>query len=369
MKKFVLSAVLGAVFAASLPVWADSSEGMDRRSRDPLTMAVIGDWPYGPVLFSSANLLINSVNADAKVKLLLHVGDIHSGSQPCTGAGLNPLPAGANPTYNHDVFNFLQQFTVPVVYTPGDNEWTDCHKKKQFSSGAPINELTALRGLFFANPGHTLGAQPKRVVTQAERFNRTFPADAQYVENVLWEQSGVVFATINLPGSNNDGLLWTAPFTDETARAREAAQRTGAALRWLRHAFKQADEDDAKGILIGLQANMWDTDQLVAGGDGLGNYTLFVHELANLSLRFKRPVLLINGDSHVFGSDQPLADINSVTGRIHGAPAVPNLTRVTVQGSTTAPAEWLRLTIDPRTAGIFSWEHVPYCQAPAVSCQ
>ena len=33
---------------------------------------------------------------------------------------------------------------------------------------------------------------------------------------------------------------------------------------------------------------------------------------------------------------------------IHGTQAVPNLTRITVQGSTNAPAEWLRLTIDPQ---------------------
>ncbi|WP_394807929.1 hypothetical protein [Nitrosomonas sp.] len=29
---------------------------------------------------------------------------------------------------------------------------------------------------------------------------------------------------------------------------------------------------------------------------------------------------------------------------------MPNLTRITVQGSTTAPSEWLRLTIDPSQA-------------------
>jgi hypothetical protein len=54
--------------------------------------------------------------------------------------------------------------------------------------------------------------------------------------------------------------------------------------------------------------------------------------------------------------------------RIHAAPAVPNLTRITVQGSTSAPSEWLRLTIDPHAAGVFSWENVLYCRDPAVSC-
>jgi len=72
------------------------------------------------------------------------------------------------------------------------------------------------------------------VLSQAQVFDPANPTDAQFVENVMWEESRVVFATINMPGSNNDGLTWTAPFTDETARAREAAQR-----------FKQAVQSDS----------------------------------------------------------------------------------------------------------------------------
>ncbi|WP_292994444.1 hypothetical protein [Nitrosomonas sp.] len=44
----------------------------------------------------------------------------------------------------------------------------------------------------------------------------------------------------------------------------------------------------------------------------------------------------------------------SATGVIHHTQAAPNLTRITVQGSTTAPSEWLRLTIDPSKSQPFS---------------
>jgi hypothetical protein len=71
-----------------------------------------------------------------------------------------------------------------------------------------------------------------------------------------------------------------------------------------------------------------------------------------------RPVLLINGDSHVFGADQPLADPNSAAGKIHKTQPVPNFTRITVQGSVNTPSEWLRLTIDP---------HTPTCSAGKMS--
>src|SRR6266478_4374720 len=285
-RALVVAAALCGVLLASC-AHAGNGTAINTGSAETRTLAVFGDWPYGPDLFAAAPLLIDSINSDPKVRLVLHVGDIHSGSQPCTGAGLSPIPAGSVPGYNQTIFNTFEQFKDPFVYTPGDNEWTDCHKTKEFSSGAPLRELAAVRSLFFPNPGQTLGLRKKRVLTQAEHFTRVHPEDAQFVENVMWEESRVVFVTINMPGSNNDGLKWTAPFTDETARTREAAQRTLAALRWLRAAFAKAEEDDAKAVLIGLQADMWDPAAI--GGDGLGNYATFVHELASLSRHFRRP--------------------------------------------------------------------------------
>jgi hypothetical protein len=335
----------------------------------PLTVAVFGDWPYNKILLDSANLLIDSVNADHDIRFVMHVGDDHSGSMPCTGAGLAPLPAGAKPNWNRDIFKLFEQFDKPFVYTPGDNEWTDCHKKSELSSGAPLNELANVRQVFFAKPGLTLGKHTMPVQTQAENFDRTYPSDAQFVENLMWQDGHVVFLTLNLPGSNNDGMTWEAPFTDEPARTREAAQRTGADIRWLQRAFAQAEKTHAKAVVIGTQADMWDFKGMQTGEETLSDYTFFVHELASLCLHFGRPVLLINGDSHVYGADHPLADPASPTGRIHNTPPVPNLTRITVQGSTSTPGEWLRLTIAPDKVEPFSWKNVVYCQAPKTSCE
>jgi hypothetical protein len=361
----VIAAVLGSAIVAAT-AQAQNGTPINTGTADPITLAVFGDWPYSASLFEAAPLLLESINRDPKVRLVLHVGDIHSGSMPCTGAGLPPppYPAGVapapNPGWNQDIFDIFEQFSDPVVYTPGDNEWTDCHKKKEFWSGAPLVELAGVRNLFFPDAGYTLGGRKKQVASQAQWFDPTHPEDAQFVENVLWEQSGVVFVTLNVPGSNNDGLVWTAPFTDEAARVLEVAQRTAADFRWLRLAFDRAEADNAKAVLIGLQANMWDPEALVPGGDGLSGYTAFVQLLATLATHFNRPVLLINGDSHLYGADNPLADPSSDTGKIHGTPAVPNLTRITVQGSTNTPREWLRLTIDPQSADVFSWSNVEY---------
>src|SRR5262245_16666353 len=191
MKKSFLVAAVGVALMAG-HARAEDGDRRDGGERKPLTVAVFGDWPYSLPLVAAAPLLIHSINSDPAVSLVIHVGDIHSGSMPCTGAGLLPLPAGSNPAWNLAIFALFGQFQDPVVYTPGDNEWTDCHKTKQFSSGAPLKELAAVRSLFFPTPGQTLGVNKKRVLSQANVPNPSFPTDTQFVENVMWKDSRVV---------------------------------------------------------------------------------------------------------------------------------------------------------------------------------
>jgi hypothetical protein len=366
MRQLFLAAALAAACIAT-PARADNDR--DNPSEGPLTIAVIGDWPYNKLLLDNASLLVDSINADRSVQLVIHVGDIHSGSQPCTSAGILPPIPASNPGWNQAVFQQFQKFRAPLVYTPGDNEWTDCHKSKQKASGDPLKELASVRGLFFSRPGVTLGLSEMEVTSQSASFSPAFPADAQFVENVMWEDSHVVFATLDMPGSNNNTLPWTGTFANAAAQAQSNADRAGANTRWLEAAFALASERHAKAVVIALQADMWDPAALPPG-DGLDAYTPFVKRLADLAILFGRPVLLLNGDSHVFGSDQPLAVPSSATGVIHGTPAVPNVTRITVQGSTSAPAEWLRLVIDDTGKnGAFTWKNVPYCKDPATSCQ
>ncbi len=368
MKKLQLSSALIIALAMLSPsTFARDIERDDFTSTKPVTIAVFGDWPYNQNLLQNAPLLIDSINADEKVSLVMHVGDIHSGSAACTSADILPPIAASNPGWNQKVYFQFQQFIKPVVYTPGDNEWTDCHKKKEFYSGDPLKELAAVRSLFFAKPGHTLGLNERTVWTQAQHFDPAYPTDAQFVENTMWVNGKVLFVMVNMPGSNNDTLPWSAAFSNPVAQDKEVAERTAADIRWLQAAFKLAEKSHAQAVVIGQQADMWDPEAVVS--NELYNYSPYVQKLADLAVEFGRPVLLLNGDSHVYGEDKPLADPTSPAGMIHHTQAVPNLTRITVQGSTTAPAEWLRLTIDPHKPQIFSWGNVPYCKDPLASCK
>ena len=97
-----------------------------------------------------------------------------------------------------------------------------------------------------------------------------------------------------------------------------------------------------------MQADMWDTSGQVSG------LTPIVQLIAERARAFDGGVLLLQGDSHRFLVDNPLA----AGDRVHRVPyAVPNLTRIVVEGETAS--EWLRLTIDPRAEQLFAWERVP----------
>ena len=287
-----------------------------------------------------------------------------------------------------------------MVYTPGDNEWADCQKAKEgggvknsagefvaYAAGHPVANLALVRQMFFPEPGKTLGSREKRVTSQAQAFDPTHPSDAEYVENVMWEQSKVLFVTINIPGgSNNDDDLWnTAAFgaLKSAPQIQEAAQRTAADLRWLDAAFARAKAHGAKAVLIMEQADMWDLDGTGPSLAHIANYEPFIAKIAALTKDFVNPVLLVDGDSHRYRSDNPLLDnapcvVETGVGTQTAACAddnydthpyypegVSNFHRLTVHGSTF-PLEYTRLSVNPRansaatatSFGPFNWERV-----------
>jgi hypothetical protein len=182
----------------------------------------------------------------------------------------------------------------------------DIHSGKQFCTEAdPIANLELVRSIFFANPGLSLGHPAKPVISQAFSVDSTHPTDAKYVENVLLEHKGVLFVTSNLPGgSNNDADNWYGVPMPTDAQSTEIAERTAADLRWLDAAFARATADRVRAVVIQLQADMWDRDTKAVSH--IANYTTFVEKIASHTTEFGRPVLLLNGDSHSYRSDNPL---------------------------------------------------------------
>ena len=378
MRKILFLVVLSIGALVGVASGERPGEPFDTKLANTLVIAAYGDAPYGTSPTDMAQWqatpgFIDSINADTAVDLVMHVGDIHSGKQYCT---LN---------YDFSIFTLWTAFHSPLVYTPGDNEWSDCHKVAQgggaynkttgqidyvrdangnlvdYAGGDPIANLQLVRSIFFATPGQALGQKLKIVLSQAQAFDPVYPSDANYVENVMWEQSKVLFVTINLPGgSNNDNDIWYGAPTKSDAQVAEISERTGADLRWLDAAFARAQADGVTAVLIEAQADMWDPEKGVAHQAASEP---FVASIAAHALAFGKPVLMLNGDSHVYLSDNPLSPTDPIS-YMHPGYNVPNFHRIVVHGSTL-PLEWLRLTVSPRnppqgpdTFGPFGWTRV-----------
>jgi hypothetical protein len=319
-----LSAAAAALAIVLAGAAATPATAKPRPALPTATYSIIGDTPYGDAQIAGFPSDIAQINADPDVRLVVHLGDIKNGSSRCDTSYFEQIRA-----------NF-ETFADPLVYTPGDNEWTDCHRANN-GGYQPDERLAEVRRLFFDRPGHTLGAD-RRVIHQG----------APYVENVLWSDAGTVFGTLNVPGSNNDLAPWFDDAETDEQRARQLDEYGGrlvADLLWLDQIFDVAQNAHAKAVVIGVQADMWDPAAVAA--NQVSGFTPFIKELRKRARQFHKPVLLLNGDSHVYEADHP----------INGAA---NLTRITVQGSTSTPHEWLKLKIDPNKPGVFSWTRIPF---------
>jgi hypothetical protein len=123
-------------------------------------------------------------HADPDVRMVTHLGDIKSGATTCDDA--------RHATIRRD----FDGFADPLVYTPGDNEWTDCHRVNN-GGYHPLERLAKVRSLFFPRPGTTLGG----------RVPVTSQASQGLPENVRHERAGLSFATLHVVGSNHDRPL------------------------------------------------------------------------------------------------------------------------------------------------------------------
>ncbi len=328
---------VGAVLCSTLGAGASTGSPIDATSTGPTTLAVIGDTPYGAAKLAEFPTLVDRINADPAVQLVAHLGDIKSGSTQCSDE------------YFARIRQLVDTFQDPFLYTPGDNEWTDCHRS---NNGAyfPPERLAAIRRTFFPVPGQSLGVNTKQVLTQAAD-----PGYSSYVENQLWMQSRVVFSMVNLPGSNNDLVPWTNVTPAQAAeQPGEYSARLAADTAWLYKTFSTAVQQQAQGVVLMVQADMWDPAEA-----NLAGYDPLLQRLAGLARAFGKPVLLLEGDSHVFRVDRPFTPSDPLYGRHPlGGLSAPNVTRLVVEGSTN-PTEYLRLTVDPSTPGVFSWVRVP----------
>lgn len=298
---------------------------------EPFSFVALGDLPYGSAQQSYPvyRRLIASINQTRPV-FSIHVGDIKSGGSLCSDA----------------VFEAQRQhfdrFDQAVMYTPGDNEWTDCHRR---SNGGyePQERLSALRRLFFPKD-RSMGASPLPVQSQPGLM----PEHEAYVENRRWWHQAVLFVTVHIVGSNNN-FQADIPGAIDEFRARDRAN-----IAWIRAAFEEARQRQAKALVLAMQGNPLLGRNLVEDFPASSGFRSSIGQtLLPLVASAGLPVLLIHGDTHRPRMDQPF--------RWQREPLT-QLYRLEVPGDTDVRA-W-RVTVDTGRALPFQVELIEAAPEP-----
>ena len=294
-----------------------------------------GDMPYakaGDELKIPA--LIKSIN-QSDIAFSLYDGDIKDGSSKCTA------------DIYFSALTMFGQMKKPVVYVPGDNEWTDCHRLNNGGYDA-LERLDYLRKTMFGASG-SLGKRQLALQHQGK------PGE-KFVENTRFSHHKIVFASFNIPGSNNNKILDEKDCTHKSARTAaqceagnaEYAERDAANVQWLQQAFQAAKDQKARGLVLVFQADPGfdlpeteDTDESKA--PGVSGYRNFINAVVAQTEQFTGQVLLVHGDTHFFKVDKPLYSPSKV---------LPNLTRLQTFGSPHI--HWVRVTVDAKDPNVFA---------------
>lgn len=312
-------------------------------SNQSMEFALIGDMPYNAKQKAEYENLIKDINAQ-DLAFVVHAGDywFDGIAWKKTTRGLPPC----SDETMQDRMKSTQTFRHPFILTPGDNDWTDCHRAKPRAYD-PLERLAKLRKMFF-NDDRSLGKRTIRLTRQSKNSKY-----AKFSENARWTHGGVMFVTLHMTGSNNN--LGRTPEMDA-----EYEERNTANLTWMDETFKEARRNGSRAVMIFAQANpQFETNWIPKVQkrymlQGLGieppktrrdtGFNDFIEALEEHTVAFGKPVAYLHGDTHTFRIDKPL--FGSISQRM-----IENFTRVETFGFSDT--HWVKVTIDPSDPNVF----------------
>ena len=308
------------------------------------TIALWGDLPYSAAQAAAIPALLADINA-AKVRFSVNDGDLKAGSNSLCDDNL----------YNQ-AFVWFNMLTAPAMFTPGDNDWTDCDRPSNggFNSRERLDHE---RQVFFSSP-FSLGQHRIHQDVQTEKLClNAAGALVGCVENRRWTTGSVTYATFNVQGSCNN-LCDTAPDPAEYT-ARNAAN-----IKWLQQTFAVAKSRNSAAVMLISQADpgwdqadstrapLRDPKTLAETDMNPDGFQTFLLALRDEVVAFRKPVAYVNGDSHYFRVDKPFQ--NAAGQRLE------NFTRVETFGDNAAngtnDVNWLKVYVNPRSREVFSYQ-------------
>ena len=309
-----------------------NEESDGRSNRESYTVGFFGDMPYNALGRAQYPNLLADINA-SHVAFSVFDGDLKAGGDgPCADSLYTTAIAN---------FNTLRQ---PLVWLPGDNDWTDCWGRYGASTlpySDPLERLNFER-ILFASGSQSLGQKTLTLTRQS----------ANYPENVRWKYGPVVYIGLNVQGSNDNypyaGVDGETRSAAEIARQRaEEIARKAANLEWLHEGFAYAASIGARGVMVIWQADPnFNNEQHLTDTRSWDAYPAYVTALTSETLGFDGQVALVHGDAHYFKIDKPL---NGPAGGV-----LANFMRMETFGARNT--HWVSARIDQADPNLFVFE-------------
>lgn len=299
------------------------------------SFALWGDMPYGKNKDTrQTQAVIDSINR-SEVAFSIFDGDFKDGSSRCDDAAYQAA------------WLMFEGLRKPVVYVPGDNEWTDCHRTNNGGYNSQ-ERLSLIRRTFFSQP-LSLGQEKMRLQNQGV-------LGGKFSENTRFSEGGVVFLGLNVPGSNNNWVPDAKTCAQKSVRTpadceeanQEFEARNQANRAWLAAGFAQAAATGARGVVVVFQANPgFDLSETSKVNESqlpeYAGYQSLMASVAHETEQFKGQVLLVHGDDHFFKMDKPLYTPDKM---------LKNFTRVQTFGSPSN--HWIKVLVNKDDPEVFT---------------
>lgn len=259
-------------------------------SPDVVHFAVVGDMPYSDEENAMLTLPDGAIAKAIRAydpPVLIHFGDLKSGASSCS-----------NKLFGERRAQLFALNPYKTVYTPGDNDWTDCDRSNIEVQFDELERLDYLRSVFYQGEGKALSRDVAGLVRQ-----KGMP------ENAQWRMNDLAFGTVHLVGTNNgrDEL-----YKSDVVEALDAADKRDTLNKaWVDQLFATATS--AKALVIAFQADTYRpteheypvlcpigrsaTVKSRSECDGLKAVREHIEYQAAL---YKKPVLLVHGDTNAY---------------------------------------------------------------------
>jgi len=338
---------LAVILAAGLAIGAAAAANTPANAAQAFkfSIAMIGDMPYDAKGQTQTPAVISDINASG-ANIVLFGGDTMSGKgDKCEDAA-----------YARIKTDFFDKFAKPIFYTIGDNEWVDCDRAVK-GGFDPNNRLALVRSTYFQKADGSY----INLGTPASRIGVTH--DKKYPEMQMFSYKGITVIIPHVPGSANNAAVATPTFKTYNDKATdgddvEYKARDAANVAWINKGFAMAQADGSAGVIVLLQANMdWEgyaRDAAAPNNENTAAFAAVKEALLTNTIKFKKPVLLQNGDEHWYQVDMPM---NETAGKLvekDKGSLVENFTRVQTFGSGFN--HWVELIIDPRSKQLWNFK-------------